>query len=78
MACGVALGAWLSAAGSLGAPGAASLDVGRELLAVPLAAGCVVVVVYVAVARILRPARQRASAGSGIKSDPENRSHADG
>jgi len=78
VACGVAAGAWLSAAGSLGAPGAESLDVGRELLTVPLATGCVLMVIYVMVAGILRSTRQRASDGSGISSDSKNRSRANG
>lgn len=70
VACGVALGAWLTATGTTGAPGAASLDVGRELLLMPASVGGAVVVVYVAVAGASRFLRRGAAATPTPASEP--------
>ena len=42
VAIGVALGGWLTATSGSGAPGAAALDVPRDLVLVPLASGALV------------------------------------
>lgn len=58
VAVGVATGAWLTAVGSAGAPGAASLDVARELVVTPAVSGLAVVALYLAAAFGIRALRR--------------------
>jgi len=62
VAIGVALGGWLTVTSGSGAPGATALDVGRDLVLVPLLSGLVAfVLVFAGVLLFTLVGRSRAS-----------------
>jgi len=48
VACGVALGAWLTVVSGAGAPGVQSLDIAEDLLLLPVLAGVAVFLLHLA------------------------------
>jgi len=59
---GVALGGWLTVTSGSGAPGAAALDVGRDLVQIPLLSGALVfAVVFFGVMLVAFVLRARSS-----------------